>query len=54
MFADKEQTLGVMSIGFLLHSHTDAVVWRGPKKNGQCQQHVNPHDLFLVALLASV
>ena len=34
VYMDKEQTLGVMSIGFLLHNNTDAVIWRGPKKNG--------------------
>ena len=26
--------LSVMSIGFLLDHKDDAVVWRGPKKNG--------------------
>ena len=26
--------LAVMSIGFLLEHKDDAVVWRGPKKNG--------------------
>ncbi len=34
VYVDKEQRLGVMSIGFLLDSKDDAVVWRGPKKNG--------------------
>ena len=29
-----EENLGVMSIGFLLASPDDAVIWRGPKKNG--------------------
>lgn len=33
VFVNKEQTLSVMSIGFLLNDKTDAVVWRGPKKN---------------------
>jgi Mrp family chromosome partitioning ATPase len=32
-YVDKEQRLGIMSIGFLLTSDTDAVIWRGPKKN---------------------
>ena len=32
-YVDKEQKLGVMSIGFLLNSKSDAVIWRGPKKN---------------------
>ena len=35
MYADKEKRLAVMSIGFLLQSRDDAVVWRGPKKNGE-------------------
>ncbi len=30
-----EENLGVMSIGFLLSSPDDAVIWRGPKKNGK-------------------
>ena len=25
----------MMSVGFLLNSPDDAVIWRGPKKNGQ-------------------
>lgn len=29
-----EENLGVMSVGFLLSSPNDAVIWRGPKKNG--------------------
>lgn len=36
MYIDKEQRLGVMSIGFLIEGKDDAVVWRGPKKNGNC------------------
>ena len=35
VFADQEQRLGVMSIGFLLQQQDDAVVWRGPKKTGK-------------------
>lgn len=34
MYVDQEQNIGVMSIGFLLDNQDDAVVWRGPKKNG--------------------
>ena len=34
MYADAHKKLGVMSIGFLLQNRDDAVVWRGPKKNG--------------------
>jgi len=30
--------LGVMSIGFMLPGEDDAVIWRGPKKNGLIQQ----------------
>ena len=29
-----EDNLAVMSVGFLLGSPDDAVIWRGPKKNG--------------------
>ena len=45
VFADPEQNIGVMSIAFLLDKQTDAVVWRGPKKNGTSykQKHVNAY-----------
>lgn len=33
VYYDNEQRLGVISIGFLLNSKSDAVIWRGPKKN---------------------
>jgi Mrp family chromosome partitioning ATPase len=32
------ENLGVMSIGFMLPAEDDAVIWRGPKKNGLIQQ----------------
>jgi Mrp family chromosome partitioning ATPase len=35
VFAGKDQQIGVMSIGFLLSENDEAVVWRGPKKNGK-------------------
>ena len=35
VYTDKDQRLAIMSIGFLLDSRDDAVVWRGPKKNGR-------------------
>ncbi|XP_053607738.1 cytosolic Fe-S cluster assembly factor Nubp2 homolog [Plodia interpunctella] len=38
VYLDKEQKLGVMSIGFLLKSRNDAVVWRGPKKTSMIKQ----------------
>lgn len=38
VFADKEQRLSVMSIGFLLDSPDVPVVWRGPKKNAVIKQ----------------
>lgn len=38
MFADSEQKLSVMSIGFLLKNQNDSVIWRGPKKNGMIKQ----------------
>jgi Mrp family chromosome partitioning ATPase len=33
-----EDNLAVMSIGFLLPSKDDAVIWRGPRKNGLIKQ----------------
>lgn len=38
VYADKEQRLAVMSVGFLLKSKNDSVVWRGPKKNAMIKQ----------------
>ena len=29
-----DDNLGVMSIGFMLPSNDDAIIWRGPRKNG--------------------
>lgn len=33
-FVDREQSISLMSVGFLLEQPDEAVVWRGPKKNG--------------------
>lgn len=33
-----EDNLSVMSIGFLLSNKNDAVIWRGPRKNGLIKQ----------------
>ncbi|XP_074648204.1 cytosolic Fe-S cluster assembly factor NUBP2 homolog [Tubulanus polymorphus] len=43
VYVDQEQRLSVMSIGFMV-SKDDAVVWRGPKKNGMIKQFFN--DVF--------
>jgi hypothetical protein len=34
VYTTPDQTLGVMSVGFLLANKDDPVVWRGPKKTG--------------------
>ncbi|XP_002732128.1 cytosolic Fe-S cluster assembly factor NUBP1 homolog [Saccoglossus kowalevskii] len=39
-----EDNLGVMSVGFLLGSPNDAVIWRGPKKNGLIKQFLRDVD----------
>ncbi|XP_035694660.1 cytosolic Fe-S cluster assembly factor nubp1-like [Branchiostoma floridae] len=39
-----EDNLGVMSVGFLLASPDDAVIWRGPKKNGLIKQFLRDVD----------
>ncbi|XP_021553867.1 cytosolic Fe-S cluster assembly factor NUBP2 isoform X5 [Neomonachus schauinslandi] len=36
----KEQSISLMSVGFLLESPDEAVVWRGPKKNALIKQFV--------------
>merc|ERR1711915_65615 len=50
---DQSQTLGVMSIGFLLTNQDDAVVWRGPKKNAMIKQFLtdvawNDRDVLII------
>ncbi|KAG5895172.1 hypothetical protein JTB14_007339 [Gonioctena quinquepunctata] len=39
-----EDNLSVMSIGFLLASADDAIIWRGPKKNGMIRQFLTEVD----------
>lgn len=39
-----DDNLSVMSIGFLLGSPDDAVIWRGPKKNGLMKQFLADVD----------
>ena len=39
-----EEGLSVMSVGFLLESQEQAVVWRGPKKNGLIKQFLRDVD----------
>ncbi|EDQ86547.1 uncharacterized protein MONBRDRAFT_33756 [Monosiga brevicollis MX1] len=36
-----DQRLAIMSIGFLLDSRDEAVIWRGPKKNAMIQQFLS-------------
>ncbi|KAI8342385.1 P-loop containing nucleoside triphosphate hydrolase protein [Chlamydoabsidia padenii] len=48
-----QDNLGVMSIGFMLPDQDDAVIWRGPKKNGLIKQFLRdvewgPLDYLLV------
>jgi len=40
VYTDDTQMLAVVSIGFLLKSTSDAVVWRGPKKNAMIKQFI--------------
>ena len=39
-----EVELGVMSIGFMLPSDDDAIIWRGPRKNGLIKQFLTDVD----------
>lgn len=39
-----EDNLSLMSIGFLLDSPDDAIIWRGPKKNGMIRQFLSEVD----------
>lgn len=38
VYPDSSQRLAIMSIGFLLNTRDDAVIWRGPKKNAMIKQ----------------
>ena len=40
VYTGPDKMLAVMSIGFLLEHKDDAVVWRGPKKNGIAENKV--------------
>ncbi|EKM81835.1 hypothetical protein AGABI1DRAFT_54877 [Agaricus bisporus var. burnettii JB137-S8] len=39
-----QENLGVMSVGFMLPTSKDAVMWRGPKKNGLISQFLKDVD----------
>lgn len=39
-----DDNLGVMSVGFLLSDPNEAVIWRGPKKNGLIKQFLRDVD----------
>lgn len=41
IYTDMEKRFAVMSIGFLLKSRNDAVIWRGPKKTAMIRQFLN-------------
>lgn len=41
IYTDASKTLAVMSIGFLLKSRNDAIIWRGPKKTAMIRQFLN-------------
>ena len=43
--------LGVMSIGFMLPDSDDAVIWRGPKKNGKTKKYVCAEDCFFQPIM---
>ncbi|OQR70154.1 cytosolic Fe-S cluster assembly factor nubp1-like, partial [Tropilaelaps mercedesae] len=39
-----DENLALMSIGFLLRSKDDAIIWRGPRKNGMIKQFLRDVD----------
>ncbi|XP_028669783.1 cytosolic Fe-S cluster assembly factor nubp2 [Erpetoichthys calabaricus] len=41
VYADRERTIALMSISFLLENVNDAVVWRGPKKTALIKQFIS-------------
>jgi Mrp family chromosome partitioning ATPase len=48
------ENLGVMSIGFMLTDPNEAVVWRGPRKNGLIKQFLKDVDWGTLDYLARV
>lgn len=46
-----EDNICLMSIGFLLGSTDDAIIWRGPKKNGMIRQFLSEVDWGCLDLL---
>lgn len=44
VFADPDQKLAVMSIGFLLENKDSSVIWRGPKKTAVIKQFIEDVD----------
>jgi len=38
------ENLGVMSLGFLTENKDDAIIWRGPRKNGLIRQFLTDVD----------
>ncbi|KAI8908970.1 P-loop containing nucleoside triphosphate hydrolase protein [Gorgonomyces haynaldii] len=40
VYTDETQTLGIISLGFLLQNKDDAVIWRGPKKQAMIKQFI--------------
>lgn len=43
-----EDNLGVMSVGFLMENQNEALIWRGPKKNGLIKQFLKDVDWVFV------
>lgn len=55
VFMDQEQSISLMSVGFLLENPDDAVVWRGPKKHGKnLVRTTSPPQLLSASLLRPV
>lgn len=44
VFHETYPNLGVMSIGFLIPSNDDPIIWRGPRKNGLIKQFLSDVD----------
>eukprot|EP01089_Gocevia_fonbrunei_P001824 TRINITY_DN11744_c0_g2_i1.p1 TRINITY_DN11744_c0_g2~~TRINITY_DN11744_c0_g2_i1.p1 ORF type:complete len:318 (-),score=70.86 TRINITY_DN11744_c0_g2_i1:245-1198(-) len=44
VYVGEENNLAVMSVGFLLNNPNEAIIWRGPKKNGLIKQFLRDVD----------
>lgn len=53
VYADEEQNLAVMSLGFIIKNREQSVVWRGPKKTGVFKIYNHRGDCYTMSLFST-